>query len=222
HIYQLHGMAEQHFFFFTAWTAVIVYQDWVCMWPGTLLIIGQHILFAVLQNTGSQLYFFEDPYVGFRKLSFHFGIAIFHVALCGCWAWILHRGTLRALLQQARLDEARAAAERAKEARGEFLATVSHEIRTPLNGMLGTAQLLLDGELAGEQREQAATVVASGRSLLAVLDDVLDFAKIEAGRLQVVPVVCDLRAVAEDAVQLLAPRAHSKGLELGCEWQPLV
>ena len=52
HIYQLHGMAEMHFFFFTAFTMMLVYQDWLCMWPGALLLIAQHILFAVLHNTG--------------------------------------------------------------------------------------------------------------------------------------------------------------------------
>jgi methyl-accepting chemotaxis protein len=75
HIYQAHGLAEMHFFFFTAFTAMVVYQDGLAMWPGTFLIIGQHILFAVLHNLGAKLYFFEDPYISVLKLSFHFGIA---------------------------------------------------------------------------------------------------------------------------------------------------
>ena len=58
HIYQLHGMPEMHFFFFTGLTMMLVYQDWISMWPGALLIIGQHLLFAILQNSGTQLYFF--------------------------------------------------------------------------------------------------------------------------------------------------------------------
>ena len=56
HIYQLHGLPEMHFFFFTAFTMMLVYQDWVCMWPGAMLIIGQHILFAYVHKTGTQLY----------------------------------------------------------------------------------------------------------------------------------------------------------------------
>lgn len=85
HIYQLHGLAEMHFFFFTSVSALIVYQDWRAMWPGVVLIILQHILFAYLHNAGVKLYFFEQSYVGLLKLVAHFGIAIAHTVLCG---WI--------------------------------------------------------------------------------------------------------------------------------------
>ncbi len=94
HIYQMHGLAEMHFFFFTAFTVMIMYQDWLSMWPGTLLIIGQHVLFAYLTNTGSQLYFFEQSYIPWLKLSFHFGITSAEVAICGLWAHLLRRQTI--------------------------------------------------------------------------------------------------------------------------------
>ncbi len=96
HIYQMHGQAEQHFWFFTAFTLMICYRDWVCMWPGALLIIGQHILFALLHNAGTNLFFFENDVVSFTKLFFHFGIAIVHVGICGVWAHDLRR---RAILE---------------------------------------------------------------------------------------------------------------------------
>jgi len=103
HIYQMHGLAEMHFFYFTAFTLMIVYQDWISMWPGALLIIGQHILFAALTNSGRQMYFFEDPYIGPTKLFFHFGIAIAQTSLCGYWAFLLRRQTLRDHAQQEAL-----------------------------------------------------------------------------------------------------------------------
>lgn len=94
HIFQLHGQAEQHFWFFTAFTMMIVYQDWRCMWPGALLIILQHSLFAGMHNAGLPVHFFPERYVDFTKLFFHFGIAIVHVAICGYWAHLLRLQTL--------------------------------------------------------------------------------------------------------------------------------
>ncbi len=94
HIFQLHGQSEQHFWYFTAFTMMIVYQDWRCMWPGALLIIGQHSLFAWLHNAGYPVHFFPEHHVGFSKLFFHFGIALVHVALCGYWAHLLRLQTL--------------------------------------------------------------------------------------------------------------------------------
>ncbi len=99
HIYQMHGLAEMHFFFFTACTLMIVYQDWVCLWPGTLFIVAQHILFAALTNSGVNLYFFEQPYIGAAKLAFHFGIIAAQVVICGCWAYLLRKRTLEQMHQ---------------------------------------------------------------------------------------------------------------------------
>ena len=81
HIYQMHGMPEMHFFFFTAFTVMIAYCDWKAMWPGALLIIGQHIVFALLTNSGVNMYFFPETFVSFTKLFFHFGIALAHVGI---------------------------------------------------------------------------------------------------------------------------------------------
>jgi PAS domain S-box-containing protein len=94
HIYQLHGQSEQHFWYFTALTMMIVYQDWLCMWPGTLLIIAQHIVFAYLHDAGYPVHFFPEAHVGFTKLFYHFGIAIVQVGICGYWAHLLRTQTL--------------------------------------------------------------------------------------------------------------------------------
>ena len=103
HIYQMHGQPEQHFWFFAAFTMMIVYQDWISMWPGALLIIGQHILFALLTNAGHDMMFFPDHHVGFWKMFFHFGIACVQVGIAGYWAHLLRGQTLRFAAQERQL-----------------------------------------------------------------------------------------------------------------------
>jgi signal transduction histidine kinase/DNA-binding response OmpR family regulator len=117
--------------------------------------------------------------------------------------------------------EAQAAVERAEgasRAKSDFLARMSHEIRTPMNGVLGMAELLRHSPaLDDRQRRYAVTIHQSGTALLQIINDILDFSKIEAGKLTIETARFCIRDIVEDAAEILAERAHSKGLELICD-----
>jgi signal transduction histidine kinase/CheY-like chemotaxis protein len=116
--------------------------------------------------------------------------------------------------QQAQLDTARKAAEAANRAKSAFLANMSHEIRTPMNGVVGMAELLCDTALSEEQRLFAETIRSSGEALLVIINDILDYSKIEAERLTLRPEPFDLERTIHEVTMLLQPRAREKGIDL--------
>ncbi|MCB1140578.1 MAG: hypothetical protein KDK23_17600, partial [Leptospiraceae bacterium] len=114
-----------------------------------------------------------------------------------------------------KLQQANQEAQIATKAKSEFLANMSHEIRTPLNGIIGIAGLLSSTALDQEQQEYGQIIQSSGDALLEIINSILDFSKIEAGRLELEEEPFDLRQSIEDALDLITPKATSKGLELG-------
>ena len=116
--------------------------------------------------------------------------------------------------QHKALLAAREAAWAASKAKSAFLANMSHEIRTPMNGVVGMAELLCDSSLSQEQRLFAETIKSSGEALLVIINDILDYSKIEAERLTLYPEPFDLERVIHEVAMLLQPRARPRGIDL--------
>jgi len=117
-------------------------------------------------------------------------------------------------LKQGELEKAMVDAQGANKAKGEFLANMSHEIRTPLNGIIGMTNRMLTTDLTSKQREYLEIIQESGDDLLAVINDVLDYSKIEAGRIDVEVIDFNLQAVVEQVIETMRQYADQKNLEL--------
>jgi signal transduction histidine kinase/CheY-like chemotaxis protein len=134
------------------------------------------------------------------------------------WIAVENEGLRDELWRLKEAASARDLAEAASEAKSRFLTTMSHEIRTPISGILGMADLLKEASLDPENASYVEAIRSSGSALIALIDEILDLAKIEAGRFDLVVETVDLRRLTESVVELLAPRAQSKGIEIAASF----
>ena len=238
-IYQMHGMFEMHFFAYIGSAILITYQNWKLQIPMLVFVIIHHISLNYVQSMGfNEVYFTEFDYLEGRTIIIHIVLTAVIFFIAGLWGHNLdkyngtqlsmlahimeenaHQDALEQLnrdLQASNLEAiaARQLAEKAAQAKSIFLATMSHEIRTPMNGVLGMTSLLTDTSLNEEQKDYLNVINTSGEALLTVINDILDYSKIESGNLELEAINFNLHKCVADVADLFVKRANLQQLDL--------
>jgi two-component system sensor histidine kinase/response regulator len=215
YIYQMHGMFEMHFFAFIGSAILITYQNWKLQIP-ILIVVGlHHATLGYLQNIGyAKVFFSQLAYFDIVTFTIHIILAGIIFFICGLWAYQLkiYNADLRKINNE--LNKARIEAEAASKEKSIFLATMSHEIRTPMNGVIGMSAMLAETPLNEQQREYTNTIITCGESLLNVINDVLDFSKIESGNMELEKEDLLLRSCIEDVLDIFGTKSAQIGLDL--------
>jgi len=241
-IYQMHGMFEMHFFAFIGSAILITYQNWRLQIPMLVFVTIHHLGLNYLQSAGyGEVFFTSLDYLELQSMSIHILLTIVIFFICGLWSYHLNkysgaqtnmlrqiheRNAYQDSLEKLNLElqlshqsavDARHDAEKSAQAKSTFLATMSHEIRTPMNGVIGMTSLLGETSLTTEQADFVNVIRTSGESLLNVINDVLDFSKIESGHMQLEEKSFGLRKCVADVIDLFANKAKTQGITLLCE-----
>ena len=242
YIYQMHGMFEMHFFAFIGSAILITYQKWKLQIPMLVFVTIHHLGLNYLQSVGyGGVYFTSLDYLVAQTMTIHILLTAVIYYICGLWAYHLskYNGLQQSMLlqiEQRRIHaealqnlnnelllsnqvaiDARKDAERSAQAKSIFLATMSHEIRTPMNGVMGMTSLLNETNLTDEQADYVNVISISGEALLSVINDILDYSKIESGHLELEEQNFDLSKCMEDVIDLFTRKATAQDIDLLCE-----